>query len=165
MIDDWDGVRKRLQKVVCTLGIYIYITMYWYKIVFFSRNLFFFSFGGGSFHALSAAGHAGGAHVHDGASVGLARAPWRVLWAFKSRAIRQVITGSLSKAKQAHGKPIFFYRRGQSPLSLYLQQLYGSGRGRCSPLSLYHSSHGARPILPASVCLAALEAHSFVVPV
>ena len=42
-----------------------------------------FSGARGSFLALSAAGHAGGAPVHHGASLGSGRAPWRVLWALK----------------------------------------------------------------------------------
>ena len=33
--------------------------------------------------ALSAAGHTGGLPVHDGASVGSGRAPWRMIWTFK----------------------------------------------------------------------------------
>ena len=37
-----------------------------------------------------------GARVHHGASVGPGRAPSRALWASTSRAIRQVLTGSLS---------------------------------------------------------------------
>ena len=41
-----------------------------------------FSGARGSFLALSAAGHAGGAPVH-GASLGPGRAPWGALWAFK----------------------------------------------------------------------------------
>ena len=36
-----------------------------------------------SFHALSAAGHAGGPPVHHGARLGPGRTPWRVLWSFK----------------------------------------------------------------------------------
>ena len=54
-----------------------------YKIVFFFRHTKFSSSGRGTFIVLSAAGHAGAPPVHDGASVGPGRAPWRVLWAFK----------------------------------------------------------------------------------
>ena len=42
-----------------------------------------FSGARGSFLVLSAAGHAGDPPVHHGASLGLGRALWRVLWAFK----------------------------------------------------------------------------------
>ena len=37
----------------------------------------------GPFLTISAAGHAGVPHIHDGASLGPRRAPWRVLWALK----------------------------------------------------------------------------------
>ena len=49
-----------------------------------------------SFLAVSAAGHAGGLPVHEGASAGPGRAPWHVLWAFEVAEFWQVTTGSLS---------------------------------------------------------------------
>ena len=52
------------------------------KNIFF-RNTKLFSSGHGSFLTLSAEGRGGGTPVHHGASVGLGRAPWRMLWAFK----------------------------------------------------------------------------------
>ena len=48
----------------------------------FSPNTLF-SPGGGSFLALSAAGHAGGSREHHGASVVPGRISWRVLSGFK----------------------------------------------------------------------------------
>lgn len=46
--------------------------------------LFLYASGGVYFLALSAAGRGGGSRVHHGASVSPGRAPWRVIWAFKS---------------------------------------------------------------------------------
>ena len=51
--------------------------------VFFKDICTLYSGAPGSFLALSAEGHAGDPPVHHGASLGLERAPWRVLWAFK----------------------------------------------------------------------------------
>ena len=55
-----------------------------------------FSSGCGSLLALWVAGHAGDTPVHDGASVGPGRTPWRVTLGLQSREICQVTTGSLS---------------------------------------------------------------------
>ena len=66
-----------------------------------------FSGARGSFLALSDAGHARGPPVHHGASLGPGRAPWRVLWAFKSRNLANnhgvVFRGA--RAEEDNGKP------------------------------------------------------------
>ena len=67
-----------------------------------------------------------------------------------------------ARAKQAHGKPTNFYRGGRVCCICICRSCTTPARPIVPTVSLY-SSHGARPILPASVCLAALEAHSFVV--
>ena len=85
-----------------------------HKIDFF-RTTILFSF----FFALSAAGYAGGPPVHDGASVGPGRAPWRVLWAFRVRnlASNNGVVFRGAGDKRDNGKPTFqFFMYVLAPL-------------------------------------------------
>ena len=73
---------------------------------------FFFSFGGGSFLVLSAARHASGPPLHDGASVGPGRAPWRVLWGLKvtkylGMASNHGVAFRRARAEQDNGKSTY----------------------------------------------------------
>ena len=144
-----------------------------YICVFFYTSGFFFSSGRGSALVLSAPGHAGSPPEHQGASVGPSRGPWHVLWGFKVAKNGKVTTGRHSE----HVEP-------SSPMQTHVQakkisdglhmsfiilltartdRLATSWSCASVPLSGCTPSHGARPILPASVCLAPLEAHFFVV--
>ena len=70
----------------------------------------------GSFLAIPAAGHAGGPHVHYGASLNPGRAPWCVLWAFKSGnlarkhgvALRRATSRARQEMENAHTRQLLF---------------------------------------------------------
>ena len=74
---------------------------------FFFNVCTLFSGARGFFRALSAAGHAGGPPVHQGASLGPGRAPWRALWASQVAKFGKYSRGTFrgAKAEQDNGKP------------------------------------------------------------
>lgn len=130
---------------------------------FFVRSGMFFSFGRAPFfRALGCGARRTGASARIGAS----DMPAEVTGACSGRskssnlACNHAVAFRPAGAKQAHGKPTNSYR-GENQLHLYPQQLYNSGTPH-TPDCL-HSWHGVRPILPASVRLAALDANSVVV--
>ena len=89
---------------------------------FFFNVCTLFSGARGFFRALSAAGHAGGPPVHQGASLGPGRAPWRALWAFQVAKFGKYSRGyflrSQSRARQrkTHMSAVLLHCRKSSLL-------------------------------------------------